>query len=318
METSYPGCREAVRTAYRLNGAPEESLHIIIASLSDSTYAQYNTAFKKWFNFCLDHSVNPYNSSTKDILKFLSDQFNNGAAEGTLNSYRSAIALLQGPIGENFKIKRFFAGVKRLKPSLPKYDVTWDPQIVLDYISSMPDNINLTLLQLSKKLITLLVTAHRMQTFSLIEVSNIEIISNKIINIKIPARIKTSGKNKVQPTLKIPFFKNNCEVCAAETLVYYLNKTKDLRLDKKYLFIACKKPYSVVTSILFEAGIDTNIFTAHSTRHASTSAAKRSGISLDIIRKTAGWSEQSLTFAKFYDRPIVENNDNAFANAILN
>ena len=127
--------------------------------------------------------------------------------------------------------------------------------------------------------------------------------------------------------LKITFFKNNCKVCAADTLVYYLNKTKELRTNgQKYLFIACKKPYKVVSSqtisrwvtdTLSAAGVDTNIFTAHSTRHASTSAAKRSGVSLNVIRKTAGWSEQSLTFAKFYDRPLIDNTSSAFADAIF-
>ena len=93
-------------------------------------------------------------------------------------------------------MQRFFTGVNRLRPSLPKYHVTWNPQVVLNYLSSWPDNSNLNLIQLSKKLITLLalVTAHRLQTFSLIEVINIEIFDNEIITIKIPARIKTLGK----------------------------------------------------------------------------------------------------------------------------
>ena len=37
--------------------------------------------------------------------------------------------------------------------------------------------------------------------------------------------------------------------------------------------------------------VDTSVFTAHSTRHASTSAAKRRGVDLDLIRKTAGWTK---------------------------
>ena len=54
---------------------------------------------------------------------------------------------------------------------------------------------------------------------------------------------------------------------------------------------------------------------SHSTRHAATSAAHQSGISLEVIRKTAGWTPQSQVFAKVYNRPIRSNYD--FAQAVI-
>ena len=68
---------------------------------------------------------------------------------------------------------------------------------------------------------------------------------------------------------------------------------------------------------LKKSGIDTNVFTAHSTRHASTSAANRNGIDINTIRKTAGWTDNSLTFVKFYNLPL-SSNEYDFANAIYN
>lgn len=50
---------------------------------------------------------------------------------------------------------------------------------------------------------------------------------------------------------------------------------------------------------------------------ASTSAARRHGVDLDVIRRTAGWTRNSETFAKFYDRNITNTSD-IFARAILN
>ena len=87
---------------------------------------------------------------------------------------------------------------------------------------------------------------------------------------------------------------------------------------KKYLFINelellaafFKSPFKSVTTqtlsrwvkeVLNNSGIDTRIFTAHSTRHASTSAAKRNGVDIDPLRRTAGWTKISNTFTKFYD-----------------
>ena len=50
------------------------------------------------------------------------------------------------------------------------------------------------------------------------------------------------------------------------------------------------------------AGIDISIFTAHSTRSASASAAADSGITSSDILKAADWSTESV-FRKFYYRP---------------
>ena len=54
------------------------------------------------------------------------------------------------------KVPRFFKGVDHLRPPNPRYNETWDPQIVLDYFLSAPENSELPLSILSKKLITLL------------------------------------------------------------------------------------------------------------------------------------------------------------------
>ncbi|XP_068989245.1 uncharacterized protein [Neodiprion pinetum] len=54
----------------------------------------------------------------------------------------------------------------------------------------------------------------------------------------------------------------------------------------------------------------------HSTCHALTSAAKNKGVDIDNIRKAAGWSAHSQTFARFYELP-VDNDKDAFAMAIL-
>ena len=57
--------------------------------------------------------------------------------------------------------------------------------------------------------------------------------------------------------------------------------------------------------------MDTNIFTPHSTRAASTSKVKNSGtVRLGTILKCAGW-KNARTFARFYDKVIEEDGWNA-------
>jgi hypothetical protein len=50
------------------------------------------------------------------------------------------------------------------------------------------------------------------------------------------------------------------------------------------------------------AGIETETFSAHSIRGASTSEALRQGISISEIFNMADWSQEN-TFSKFYYRP---------------
>lgn len=68
--------------------------------------------------------------------------------------------------------------------------------------------------------------------------------------------------------------------------------------------------------LLSKAGIDTEQLSACSTRHAAVSAAFNKEIDIATIRRTAGWSAQSQTFMRFYNRPIQSSNDN-FARAVL-
>ncbi len=58
--------------------------------------------------------------------------------------------------------------------------------------------------------------------------------------------------------------------------------------------------------MLKEAGVNTKLYPAHSTRAAATSGASESGVSLAEIMKTAGWKRES-TFQKFYQKPVEKS-----------
>lgn len=302
----------------------------MLASLSDNTVKQYDTCLRKYFNYCREKHFNPYSASTSDVLCFLTQIFNEGAQYGTINSSRSALSLLLGSgTVKNDSVTRFLKGVFKLRPTIPKYNVTWDTNIVLNYLAEMYPNDTLNLEQISKKLVTLvaLITAHRVQTLSKIKVNNI-VSYESGFNIKIPDLLKTSRAGAVQPLLSLPVFTQRPQICPASTLKAYLDKTLNLRSDHQVLFISFRKPHRPVTSqtlsrwvksVLESSGIDTSLFTAHSTRHASSSKAFMSGVSLSVIRNTAGWTTNSRVFAKHYNKVIVNelDNQNEFAINIL-
>lgn len=75
------------------------------------------------------------------------------------------------------------------------------------------------------------------------------------------------------------------------------------------------KPYRAVTSttigrwiksMLGQSGINTEFFTAHSTRFASTSKAAAT-VSMGVIVATAGWTDEP-TFRNFYNKPVAVTN----------
>ena len=101
-------------------------------------------------------------------------------------------------------------------------------------------------------------------------------------------------------------------LCAVTYFKEYVKRTKLFRNTDK-LFISYVKPHKDVSrdtvsrwikTTLSKAGINTDIFKAHSTRAAATSASQ-CDVDINSISKTAGWS-RATTFAKFYNKPIIE------------
>lgn len=299
----------------------------MLASLADSTIKQYSVTYKIWWDFCKRKNLDIFSASIPSLMLFLSEQFDRGSSYSTLNTHRSALSLLLGSnIGSDDSIKRLLKGVFKLRPCLPKYTSTWDPQIVLNEISNWFPNKELSLEKITKKLAILLAlcTAHRVQTISLIRTKNIN-ITNDGIKIVITDIIKTSAPGRDQPVLFLPYFKDKPNICPATALEDYLVMTKTNRSKNiQNLFVTFRRPYKTASTqsisrwikdVLQSSGVDVAVFGAHSTRHAATSAARANGVPIDVIRKKAGWTNSSQIFAKFYNRPLLTNDN--FARSTL-
>ena len=125
-------------------------------------------------------------------------------------------------------------------------------------------------------------------------------------------------KSRAGLDLKTSFhasFEENPNLCVVKCLRVYEHRTSVFRsLDpskpNKLLlsYICPHKPISSASlsmwlkDIISRAGIDTNIFKAHSVRGAAASAAYERGASLQDILDLADWSTDS-TFRRFYYRP---------------
>ena len=105
------------------------------------------------------------------------------------------------------------------------------------------------------------------------------------------------------------------KLCVLSTVKTYLNVTSEIRSKKSGLFIALIEPYLVVgtqtsarwiRSLMQKSGINIESFKAHSTRRASTPAARSKGLSIEKINESIGWSKKSQLFAKHYNRRIIK------------
>lgn len=312
--------------AFKRKRVPPEALEIILSSITKSTLNQYTPPLREWWFFCRKKKVDFYSASVQVLLEFFSLYFEEGKLYGSLNSARSALSLILGSeVTGDPIIKRFFKGVLNLRPSHPKYNTIWDPEMVISYLETLFPNDRLSLRELSFKTVTLLAleTAQRAQTLSFIKLENIQTTEKGFI-IKIPDRIKTSGLNRFQPLLNITKNDNN-KRCPFKTLQVYLDRTSVIRGNIPSLFITFVRPYHAATSqtlsrwikqILRLSGIDTSVYSAHSTRHASTSAAFRKGVPLEVIKDTASWSVGSTSFFKFYNKPL-NYDKKCFSQAVL-
>ncbi|XP_054001537.1 uncharacterized protein LOC128888572 [Hylaeus anthracinus] len=262
----------------------------MVNSIAASTLKQYQGPLKLWWDFCVENKISMFEANTSDILRFLTGRFDKGASYGTLNSTRSAISLISSrDIAKDKLISRFFKGVHRERSPKPKYSSTWATATVLHYIEQLPPLNQLKLKEAAEKVATLLIltTAHRLQTITLINIKNI-FTKKSGISIKIPDLIKTSKPGKNQPKLILPFFKEKPSICVASAVLSYIKiKEKFRNGENNRLFISSNKPYTNVfaqtvshwiKSLLSKAGIDTDQFTAYSTKHAIQLEGQQAGL----------------------------------------
>ncbi|EFN65222.1 hypothetical protein EAG_00292, partial [Camponotus floridanus] len=134
-ENTFIGGREIIRKAFLNKGLTEAAAELMVNSVSSSTLKQYECSLKQWYSFTKEKGHDMFNTNTSIIIEFLTKRFQEGAKYGTLNSDKSAIALITAQQFSSDKlISRFMRGVFKKRPTKPKYETTWNVDKVLDFI----------------------------------------------------------------------------------------------------------------------------------------------------------------------------------------
>lgn len=326
LENSFPGGRDLIRLSFTHRRVPLQALEITLASLTDSTIKQYTKPLREWWLFCRSSAVSLFSPTPTQFLEFLAQQSEREISYSSINVIRSAVSLItERELGNHPLITRFCKGSGVLRPPRPRYDFVWDPAPIIAKLGTLYPYSSLSLEVISKKLVLLLAlgTGQRVQTLASLKLSQI-FLDNKLI-IRVPDRIKISAPGRPQPYFFFSPFDGNESLCIYKIVKHYLEITKGRRTSSGDAFlISFVKPHKAVTrqtisrwirSGLEDCEVKTDVFSAHSTRHASTSLTAQKGVALDLIKRAAGWSGQSRVFASFYNRPIINPED--FSNAVL-
>lgn len=280
-----------------------------------TTQKAYDTYIKRWQMYVEKKKIEK--ATHIHVLNFLADLYATGASHSTVNLARSAVsAYLQKSgteaIGSHPLVCRLVKGVFEKRPSMPKYQETWDVDKVLEILETWPEVEELSLKKLTLRLIMLLalVSGQRGQTIHTLKVDDIRLKEERCTLVFSAVLKQTRAGTHLKP-LELKTFENK-RLCIVTHLRHYLKVTETLRKGKQ-LFISFMKPHNEVSrdtisrwikTVLELAGVDISQFAAHSTRSASTSAAFNRDVPIDCIMNAAGWTQQS-TFAKFYCKPVT-------------
>ena len=270
----------------------------------------HQSAWRKWASWCCERDVNPFTSNLIEILNFLVFLYEKGYEYSSINSHRSAISAYHvhidnNPIGQHPRVCTLMTGIFNNRPPKPRYTFVWDIETVLNYLSKLPDNLNLPIRVLSHKLALLLAltAASRVSEICCLNTEYMVEFEDKYV---FKFHKLTKSWRKGRPPLSVEFcaYQQNPKLCVVQAIKSYLQVTQAWRNKngQKQLLLSTLAPHQEVKkstaagwvkAILGSAGIDTNLFTAHSTRAASTSKAKVKGLSLEDILKRGNWSNKS-------------------------
>lgn len=310
-----------LRKRLQVEGYAEAVIDTMMHCRRSSTSKQYEPYILEWEKYCKSHNWNSVHTNVSNVLSFLQELFDKGRGHSTINAAKCALStsvkLENGQtLGQDRDVHLFLLSVSNLRPPAVRYNDIWDTEQVVSWMRKQDHLEDVTSDWLSKRLafLIMIISGQRPQILPSLRISRMTFVQDTVQFRLTAAEIKhgrfsTEGHSVVLE----PFLEK--DVCVVAHLKEYLKRTKNLRGTEDKLFIITTKPYTAVSlntlsnwikHILFAAGIDTKIYGAGSTRAASTSKAWVGGAPIDIIAKTAGWSN-ATTFSKFYKKPIQKN-----------
>ena len=170
-----------------------------------------------------------------------------------MNSYRSELSAFHIPIdavGTHPLVLRLLQGMFNQRPPQPRHESTWNVNVVLAFLAKLPDNKDLSLVDLTSKLMMLmaLANADRASDLNSLDTHYMQYTQTGV-TFKIPGltKIRRSGPPIAAFHL---ILESNTFLCPVSTLKPYMEATKETRQETKHvaLFLSVKKPHNPVSN----------------------------------------------------------------------
>ena len=135
-----------------------------------------------------------------DIKGFLALSLEEGLEYRTINTYRSALSgvlpPMEGfPVGQHPLVVRLLKGILNPRPAMPRYQQSWDVNVALDNMRSLPGNQLLPLKVLTQKLALLLalIAPKRSSELKLLDLRFMSILPEGVV-FELPGMTETSSE----------------------------------------------------------------------------------------------------------------------------
>jgi integrase len=293
-------------------------------SRRESTNSQYASYVKRWTQFCQLKRIDTIFTTVQLILEFLQTLVQDGLSYSSIKTTKSALAtcvILPGTqtLGTAPDVIAFLWGAFNLRPPVPKRVNIWDPDVMLKYFTKKDKPLHITTELLTKKLamLILLTTGQRPQTLVALRLKDMIVNDNVAEFVLRQGDVKQGRPGYRPPRVTLRKYPKDEKLCVLTHLNIYVKRTRYYRGDIDQLLLTHKKPYKAATlnsisrwlkELMKAAGINIKDFGPGSARSAATTKAESQGAPIDLILKTAGWTQQS-TFARFYKKDLLPHTD---------
>ena len=107
-------------------GISERSSNFITNDRKTYSIKHYESAWKKWYDWCYEWVISTIRSNINYVLDFLAELFEKGLKYGTIGTHRSAISALHDPTGNirpsnHPRVSALMSGIFNNRPPKPTY-----------------------------------------------------------------------------------------------------------------------------------------------------------------------------------------------------
>ena len=236
----------------KAKGLSSDVISNILRDVEENSVKKYQSYWVKFAHWCNSREISPGNLSVNNFCKFFNFMYDSGLSASTLKFVKSSISFFlceshEGLIN-HYLVSRLLKAFEKLRPTIPRYAVTWDVNKVLCYLKNWYPHNKLSLKKLTLKtcMLIALSSSDRAQTIQNMRVDKC-VCTGRGVEFPIFSKLKTSRHLRKPRVVICPRWSDpslDVEKCVTD----YMTRTLSLRCrvvrqnkpKPKQLFISYK------------------------------------------------------------------------------